>query len=125
MSTSNEWLRLSVSDLKVVKSVVLTDDIRYEVLCLLLQQAVEKSLKAVLVHLGQQPPKTHDINLLIETLLFLIEIPDYINDTVDLTMFSVITRYPGGYDELDDVEEFYRLLHITEMCIEWVKSIII
>ncbi|MBM3957814.1 MAG: HEPN domain-containing protein, partial [Gemmatimonadetes bacterium] len=71
------------------------------------QQAVEKSLKAWLVHLGIDYPKVHNI----ETLLELLSaqghtLPPDLADASKLTPFATVFRYEdlpfsAGFDRMD------------------------
>lgn len=59
-----DWLRHARSDLAVAEGLV-SGDVLVETLCYHAQQAVEKSLKAVLVYRGIEFPYTHNIARLI------------------------------------------------------------
>jgi len=72
--------------------------ILYEDLCFDCQQAVEKSLKALLIAHDVESPRTHVIAYLLETLEHNgIPVPDDMKSSVDLTEYAVHTRYPGLY----------------------------
>lgn len=62
-----DWLRHARSDLLVAQSPA-GPGVLLEALCYHLQQAAEKSLKAVLIHCGIAPPRTHNLKLLLELL---------------------------------------------------------
>jgi HEPN domain-containing protein len=52
-----------------------------------------------------------------------IEIPDFVDDAVILTDYSVETRYPGDYEEV--IEEDYKTaLEIAGEIFHWVNGII-
>jgi len=54
-----DWLRHARSDLALASAVGPVGDILAETLCFHAQQAAEKALKAVLVHVGIEFPRTH------------------------------------------------------------------
>jgi len=67
--------------------------------CLLAQQAAEKVLKAVLIFLQIEFPKTHNLDLLRNLMP-----PDWAvktnpADLADLTAWAVEGRYPGDWPE--------------------------
>lgn len=62
-----DWLRRAQSDLALA-SIALPRDVLYNELCFHAQQAVEKSVKAVLVHCGTEFSKVHNIDYLITLL---------------------------------------------------------
>jgi len=55
----SEWLKRARSNLERARAKKTSDEILYEDLCFDAQQAVEKSLKALLVRLDKPFPKTH------------------------------------------------------------------
>ena len=58
-----------------------------------LQQSVEKALKAWLVHLGEIPPPTHDLNRLLRLLEQQAVDTGRIRSLAQLTLFAVQVRY--------------------------------
>jgi HEPN domain-containing protein len=58
------WLRRAKSSL-VLSKTPKGNDIFYEDLCFDAQQSAEKSLKALIIHQGLKPPKTHSFRVLI------------------------------------------------------------
>ncbi len=54
------FLRLAESDLKAFRVLKLAPEVDLPTVCFHAQQAVEKSLKAVLVFKGVDPTRTHD-----------------------------------------------------------------
>jgi HEPN domain-containing protein len=61
------WMRYAKADLALAR-VPLSKDGMYELLCSHAQQAAEKSLKAVLIHYGVEPLRTHNLERLINLL---------------------------------------------------------
>lgn len=82
-----DWLRHAYSDLELARARDLSDSILLEKLCFHSQQAVEKSLKGVLVAKGIPFPKTHNIRTLLDLLPQDIAEPSEIEKTASsLTM---------------------------------------
>ncbi len=92
------WLKRARSNLERAKIGKVSQGILYEDLCFDAQQAVEKSLKAILIKLNQSFPKTHSIGILLKLIEEAgVEIPKNINQAKLLTAYAVDARYPGDY----------------------------
>jgi HEPN domain-containing protein len=63
-------------------------------------QAVEKSLKGLLIYYGVEPEFTHNIGILLNELEKFTEIAENIREVLDLTNYAVQTRYPEEYDDI-------------------------
>ena len=97
------WLRHAETDLELARTPLPTTGL-YEHLCFHAQQAAEKSLKAVLIQLGIEPPHTHSIQRLIELLPDEIDRPDCLIAATRLTAYAVTTRYPGEEEPVSKEE---------------------
>lgn len=91
-----EWLNRARSSLAKAKSAADSPEVYLEDLCFDAQQAAEKAVKTVLIHLGQRFPYTHDL----AQLLGLVEqtgqsVPESIKRAAILSEYAVETRYPG------------------------------
>ncbi|MBM4035142.1 MAG: HEPN domain-containing protein [Planctomycetes bacterium] len=94
----------------------------WEDLCFDAQQAAEKALKAVCVHLGVQFPKTPSLVYLMD----LIEgaglvVPETVRIADALTRYAVGTRYPG-FDEEVGEEEYGSAVDLARRVVEWAES---
>jgi HEPN domain-containing protein len=70
-----------------------------DAICFHCRQAAEKLLKALLVALGINPPRTHDLEALIDLLSPAPPLPGDVEDAlVYLTELAVIPRYPVRSD---------------------------
>jgi len=118
------WLKRARSNLERAKMGKVTQGILYEDLCFDAQQAVEKSLKAMLIKLNQSFPKTHSIGVLLKLIEEAdVEIPKNINQAKLLTAYAVDARYPGDYETVSK-EEYKEALKITEDVFKWLDNII-
>ncbi len=96
-----EWLRRARSNRARARADRGVPDVLYEDLCFDAQQAVEKSLKAILVHRKVSFPKTHAVSDLL-TLVHQsgIEVPGEIRQAGALTEYAVEARYPGLFEDV-------------------------
>lgn len=118
-----DWLKRARSSLERAKMGKVSQGILYEDLCFDAQQAVEKSLKAMLVKLNQSFPKTHSIGILLKLIEEAgVEIPENINQAKLLTAYVVDTRYPGDYEPVNK-EEYKEALKIAEDVFKWLDNI--
>ncbi len=90
------WLQRAESNLRLAE-VGQTEGIFFEDLCFEAQQAAEKALKAVLIHLTGEYPRIHHLALLIELVEQYVSVPEEIHAAVALSNYAVQTRYPGDY----------------------------
>jgi len=122
MNRYEEWIKRAKSSLELAQSKIIKH-IYYEDLCYQAQQAVEKSLKGLLIYFGAEPEFTHNIEILLNGLKKFTGIPEDIKEAAKMTIYAVQTRYPGEYDEITDVE-YMEAIKISRKCLEWVESIV-
>ncbi len=117
------WIKRAESNLARAGVGKSDEKILYEDLCFDCQQAVEKSLKAVLVLYDQEPVITHSIALLLGNIVenINIDIPDFVNESVILSDYAVQTRYPGFYEPVTE-EEYKTALQLATQVLNWVKK---
>lgn len=121
LASPGEWLAHARSDLAFAR-LGLNQDILPEQLCFHAQQAVEKALKAVLLHAGVDFPFTHDLEALLDTLSSAgIEVPDELQDVGLLTPYAVETRYPGFWGEIGaaDVRD---AIGLADRVLAWAQT---
>ncbi len=93
---------------------------RPENIFLLLHQVIEKSLKAVLIHLGLRVPMVHDLGAL------LARLPENSNppfgyEIIELNDFAAIRRYEEGNVILTN-EECNKIIDLAEKSIIWTTE---
>ncbi|MCP4702735.1 MAG: HEPN domain-containing protein [Gammaproteobacteria bacterium] len=120
--SAEEWLRYANSDLELIRmrpppSVLL------EAFCFHAQQAVEKSLKAILIAQSVLFPRTHNIGTLLDLLAEYVSVPEEIREAASLTDYAVITRYPGAAEPVDE-EEYKEAVNLAEAVVSWAEKII-
>jgi HEPN domain-containing protein len=118
--TPEDWLRYARSDL-ALSGAARTPDILYETLCFHAQQAVEKSLKAVLIHYGAPFSRTHNIRTLIEQLTPHCGIPESVSESAGLSDYAVALRYPGEHEPIDS-SEYLEAVNTARTVLEWAQE---
>jgi len=76
-------------------------DCPLDTVCFHAQQCAEKLMKAWLVFLGIDFPKTHDLTELAELLPEKDRFPISVDDCVKLTDYATVTRYPGEWEVIE------------------------
>lgn len=90
---ARDWLLKAHSDLKSGRTMLETDG-PYDTTCFHAQQAIEKSLKALLAFHEQPVPRTHDLEELQRLCLPLQALPALDKlDFAETTDYSVLVRY--------------------------------
>lgn len=102
---ARRWLARARTDLAVA-SVLLQQppDVQPWTACFHAQQAAEKSLKAILVVAGVEPPRTHDLLALAALAPASTNLRVTDADLARLSQFATDTRYvvdPPGHDDPD------------------------
>ena len=123
MELCDVWLKKARVDLKAASSMLKEDLDDYLIAYYHLQQAIEKSLKAILVFKGQPVAKTHDLTVLCDLVEpFVISFPDCKEQVVNLTWFEANGRYPIEIDNDDYSEEFDEYAKLTNEFYVWAES---
>jgi HEPN domain-containing protein len=107
MPEHKDWLLKALSDLKSAKKLFRDDDETLDTAAYHTQQCVEKTLKSFLVFNHRTPPKTHDLEKLLEQcVVFDSSLKDLIDDVITLIPYATYSRYPDDYFEVyrSDVE---------------------
>ena len=91
---SNDWLKSAESDLAIIKLIVHDETLTHQV-AFHAQQAIEKSLKAVIEEFELGFIKTHSIRTLIGTVTKQIAIHAELELVIMLDQLYIDARYPG------------------------------
>lgn len=116
------WLEFALADLSIAR-VELPVGGKYELLLFHAQQAVEKSLKAILTYNEIEFPYTHNLQRLVELVPDSPDQHELLLASTVLTEYSVITRYPGEFEPVD-FARYQRLLKIAEQVYTWALTVI-
>ena len=115
------WLLYAKSDLTLA-SIERKDSVLFETLCFHAQQTVEKSLKAVLIHLNVDIPYTHNIGHLIHLIQETeIKCFDEVEEAVSLTKYSTISRYPLITESIS-MNDYVQAVHTAELVFAWAEN---
>ena len=120
--SAGDWLRRAKSDL-ALSGVPRPPEVMYTELCFHAQQAVEKSIKAVLIAEHIEFRLEHHIGYLLGLLPRKIPSPPEAVEAVTLTSYAVMTRYPGDYEEITG-EMYQEAVRIARGIVGWAEQII-
>ena len=96
----------------------------WEDLCFDAQQAVEKSLKALLLFQKIPFRFVHDIAELLTVLEQNgLSLPEQIRAAAELSDYAVEARYPGPMEPVTE-DEYKEAVKIAEMVVSWVEGFI-
>ena len=116
------WLQRARSDLNLGKAALRTKGVFPEDACFHAQQCAEKALKALLLKLGIDFPRTHAIEVLLDLLKAQgMEIPSGVDRAFELSQYAVQTRYPGEW-ELVPKKEAMGALERAALVLAWVEG---
>ncbi|MHB0877401.1 MAG: HEPN domain-containing protein [Anaerolineae bacterium] len=99
---AGRWLRYALDDLAGAQVALVTPGMVPRHACWLAQQAAEKAIKAALVLLQRQFPRTHDLDALRNRLPDEWAVRVRWRSLMELSQWSVEARYPG---DLPDATE--------------------
>ena len=104
-SRAQDWLRQAEEDLKHARLSLESED--YDWACFAAQQAAEKAVKALHLHLGQEV-WGHVVAKLLRELP--LNVPaDLVDKARVLDAYYILARYPNGFPEGAPFEHFGRL----------------
>jgi HEPN domain-containing protein len=119
-----ELFRIAENDLVAARTLHCDNAVRKETAMLMVQQSIEKALKALLCHAGAPIPQTHDLSLLVDRLSATgMTLPSLITNTDfdELTPFATLRRYEDGHFEIDE-SDMAGTLGLAESILSWVKG---
>ena len=120
--SAEDWLRYAKSDLELAR-IEKPEGVLLENLCFHAQQAAEKTLKAVLIFLEIDFPRTHNIRTLLDLLPEGVDVPQEVEESAILTDYAVESRYPMNSEPVDD-EEYRQVIGLAEAVVSWGEKLI-
>jgi len=109
--TVSEWVRKAARDFATARrELQALEEPNYDAVCFHAQQCIEKLMKALLIHLGVAPTKTHDLAYLDQ--LLTQAYPDWfwpLEDLRFLTRAAVAFRYPGESAEREEAAQAFEI----------------
>jgi len=115
-----DWLRFARSDLGIAQGPP-SPGVLLEMLCFHAQQAVEKSVKAVLLAHGIGFPRTHNLRILFDLLPPMIPRPGEVEEAIGLSDYAATSRYPGEYEPVSE-EDYQRAVRLAERVVLWAED---
>lgn len=106
-ATVREWREKAEKDLATARrEMQAVEDQNYDAVCFHAQQAIEKLMKGLLIHLGTVPPKVHDLAYLDQLLTPVCREWSWpVEDLRFLTRAAVTFRYPGESADQDEAAQ--------------------
>lgn len=120
--SAEDWLLYAKSDLELAR-IEKPEGVLLENLCFHAQQAAEKTLKAVLIFLEIDFPRTHNIRTLLDLLSEAVDVPQEVEESAILTDYAVESRYPMSSEPVDD-EEYRQVISLAETVVSWAEKLI-
>ena len=116
------WFRDADAELRSAITSEKQEYYDYKRACCGLHMSVEKAFKGLLIFKGVEHEHTHNIDLLLFDLTNCgVEIPDYVESSLDLMKFAPRARYATD-EEFDISEElFSSYVQIASKCVLWAK----
>lgn len=105
--TVKEWIDKAERDLATARrELAAVEQPNYDAVCFHAQQCIEKLMKALLIHLGVIPTKTHDLSFLDQLLTPICPKWSWIPDDLRfLSRAAVAFRYPGESAEREEAKQ--------------------
>ncbi|NVM25977.1 MAG: HEPN domain-containing protein [Desulfobacterales bacterium] len=124
LGSPNGWLKRAKSNLIRAKQPK-HEEVFWEDLCFDAQQAVEKSLKALLLFHKIPFRFVHDIAELLTVLEQNgISLQEQIREAAELSDYAVEARYPGPMEPVSE-DEYKEAVRIAETVVSWVENLIV
>jgi HEPN domain-containing protein len=120
VSAAAEWLRYAHGDLDAAR-VLLGADVPPRTAAWHAQQAAEKAMKAVLVALGHDVPRTHDLLDLARRVAPTVPGLPSTESLAELSVHAVQPRYPDDLPDVDEAEAL-RAVETAETVVTSVET---
>ena len=104
LADTTRWLRYAEEDWVTAEILLRQPDVPPRQACWHAQQSAEKALKAVLIFLEIDFPRTHDLNILRNLVPERWQLKAAHPDLASLTEWAVDARYPGEMPEATNVD---------------------
>ncbi len=119
-----EWLRRARSSLAKAREGHAIPEVSLDDLCFDAQQAAEKALKGLLIHLRHPFPHVHDLADLMARLQEAgVDLPEDIKDAAGLTEYAVASRYPGMMEPVTWTE-YEQAVSLAVRVVSWCQRLI-
>ena len=106
LTDTARWLRYAKEDLRTAETLLRQPHAPPRHACWHAQQAAEKALKAALIFLQIDFPRTHDLNILRNLVPGSWQLKAGPPDLASLSEWAVEARYPGEWQEATETEAY-------------------
>jgi len=123
-ATVKEWISKAEGDYATAeRELCAGESPNYDAVCFHAEQCVEKLMKALLIHLGVTPPRSHDLVTLHRLLAPVCQGWSWpLADLRLLTRAAVDFRYPGeSADRKEAAESFEIASHLRARLLQFLK----
>jgi len=120
--TAESWMQYARADLCLAKTEA-DGELMRELLCFHAQQAVEKSIKSVLVLFGVAFPRIHSVERLIDLLPGEVDRPAKLLESAQLSEYATTFRYPGAEEPVSE-DEYRESTALAQAVVEWAETMI-
>ncbi len=117
---ARELIEIAEGDLESARALLDARRGRVENIAYHSEQCIEKSLKALLVHLGKSVPVTRDLGVISERVNQYLPIEVH-TDLTMYTEFATTRRYENS-DMVLEPEDLKAAIAVAEMVLAWVRS---
>ena len=119
---SHHWLIKADHDIFAAKQMLSVPDAPTDIPCFHSQQAIEKSLKALLTAYSLRFPKIHDLMKLLDlSLSVLPDLKSYRESFSEISDFAIEVRYPEGLSD-PSFEDAQKAFNTAEQVVNLIKK---
>ncbi len=120
---ARQWVAKAKNDLLNADNNLRAEEIPFDTVCFHCQQAAEKLLKAVLIANTIEPPRTHDLMLLLENILPIAPSAALLRSPLAILMpYAVEIRYPDDWF-MPTQDDTLEARSAARQVFEWAKHI--
>jgi len=124
LDAAREWKAKADGDLRSARALLDLDPPETDAVAFHCQQASEKYLKALLVAVGVEPPRTHDLGVLLELATETYPALEDVQEACEyLSPFAVQTRYPLFEPPISSEDASRAMSRSEEVC-ELVQDLV-
>ena len=116
LADTTRWLRYAEEDLVTAETLFTQPHIPSRQACWYAQQSAEKALKAILIFLEIDFPRTHDLNILRRLVPDSWQLKTTHSDLASLTGWAVEALYPSEMPEATDADASEAIAQARAVC---------
>ena len=122
LELARQWVAKAENDLLNADNNLAASEVPYDTVCFHCQQAAEKLLKAYLVGNGQPAPHTHDLFLILESVLPLDAAAEQLRDVLAILMpYAIEIRYPDDWS-MPSEQDALEARNAASQVLNWLQN---